>query len=134
MIKILNDLGLKKEDIKIMVEMNNDILNEDIENANKNIETLKYFKCDNENIKNIITSNPFYLTTPNDDIMELICYFKKIELENLNVLFTTNPYMLSLKGYEIKKFISNMINNFYSTQDICNEIYINPYIFQEIYN
>ncbi len=134
MIKYLKNLGLSKEDINIILETNDNIQNEDLGNANKNVQTLKYFQCDNNDIKHIITSNPFYLSIPNDDILELICYLKKIGLNDFRILFTENPYVLNQKGYEMQKFIKHMINNFYSTQDICNEIYQNPYIFNEIYN
>ena len=96
------------------------------------IEILKNIKCDEIQIRNIISSNAQYLDRSNTDIEKLIKKLEELGFDTLNILFDGNPYILNLDDYEIENYIKNREDNGELLEDIVDDMSSNPYIFQEI--
>lgn len=102
LLNIIND----EYEIKHILDMNNDIklLNDsEIEN---NINLLRQIKCSDTQIKNIIITNPYFLSRSINDIVMLIKKLSLLGISDLNLTFDSNPYLLNKDIYEINKFIS----------------------------
>ena len=128
----LFNMGISEATIKNMVEINPELRdiskNQIIEKEN----ILKCIKCNDIQIRNIISSNPTFLTCTNSEIIKLLEYLNKLGFNTLNILFDSNPYILNLEPYEIESYISERKNNGESIEDIIDDLDSNPYLFEEI--
>ena len=127
----LLELGISEDNINFMLEQCHNIINISDEEITDKINILIYIGCTKSHIKNIITSNPYYLNRLSDDILTLINYLKKIGLRNINLLFDSNPYFLNLETFEIKAYIDNKLNSGIELDTIIDQIENNPYIITE---
>ena len=123
----LNDL-----DLQMMFELNPDLKNVSSEEMINKMILLKNINCSLSQIKNIISCNSFLFNSTDEEIDELIKYLKDKGFTCLNVLFDSNPYILNLEIYEIDNYINNRINNGESLKNIVDDLYSNPYLFNEI--
>ncbi len=117
--------------IKTMLELNPElkkISNEELE-GKKSI--LKNINCSDNEIINIISSNPIFLSRTNEEITNLIDYLKNKGFKSLNVLFESNPYILNLEIFEIEEYINNRFNNSENLDEIIDDLESNPYLFNE---
>ena len=131
MIELIN-LGISKATIKSMLELEPTIKNLTKEEIVKYEELLKELNCKEDQIVNIISSNPTYLTRSLNDLYKLITTLSNYGFNSLNVLFDANPYILNLDSYEIDNYIQNRLNNNELLEDIIDELDSNPYLFNEI--
>lgn len=128
----LYTLGISDETLKTMIEITpaiNDLSEKEI---NEKIIILKNILCSDNQIVNIISSNPNYLIRTNTEITELIKTLLEYKFDTLNILFDSNPYILNLQPYEIKKYIDEKISNSNQLDDIIDELDSNPYLFNEM--
>lgn len=123
----LNDL-----DIKEMISINKDILNLDNEEIKNIISILKYINCSDSEIRNILVTNPNYLSRCYSDVIELINKFKSLNIDDLNELFNSNPHLLNKDVFEIEDYINNEISNGKKLDDIIDELVSNPFIIDEV--
>ena len=123
----LNDL-----DIKEMISINKDILNLDNEEIINIISILKYINCSDSEIRNILVTNPNYLSRCYSDVIELINKFKSLNIDDLNELFNSNPHLLNKVVFEIEDYINNEISNGKKLDDIIDELVSNPFIIDEV--
>lgn len=126
----LYNLGISELDIKNIIEMNPTIKNIPEEEILKLIMILKQVNCNDKMIRNIIISNPFYLSRIDTDIINLINKLASLGLSTLNLLFDTNPYLLNKDAFEIEKFLKKKQKD-YSIEEIVDMIDSNPYIIEE---
>lgn len=126
----LYNLGINEAEIKDVFEINPQIKNISSEQILKLITILKQIDCNDRIIRNIIITNPFYLTRLDTDIINLMNKLVSIGLRNLNILFDTNPYLLNKDAFEIDNFIKEQQKK-YSLEEIVNIIDNNPYIIDE---
>jgi len=127
----LYNLGIKEQDIKFIVEQCPDILEMTNEEIIEKIELLKLIECSDIHIRNIISSNPNYLTRLNKDIIDLINKLSKLGFSCLNLLFDSNPFLLNKDAFEIDDYIKLKLNQGNSLVNIIDEIESNPYIIDE---
>ena len=125
-------MGISENTIKNMLE-----INPELREISRNIiiekETiLKGIKCDDIQIRNIVSSNPIFLTRTNSEIIKLLEYLNKLGFSALNILFDANPYILNLDPYEIESYMSKRKNNGEKMEDIIDDLDANPYLFLEI--
>lgn len=123
----LNDL-----DIKEMISINKDILNLDNEEIRNIISILKYINCSDSEIRNILVTNPNYLSRCYSDVIDLINKFKSLNIDDLNELFNSNPHLLNKDVFEIEDYINNEISNGKKLDDIIDELVSNPFIIDEM--
>ena len=123
----LNDL-----DIKEMISINKDILNLDNEEIINIISILKYINCSDSEIRNILVTNPNYLSRCYSDVIDLINKFKSLNIDDLNELFNSNPHLLNKDVFEIEDYINNEISNGKKLDDIIDELVSNPFIIDEV--
>lgn len=123
----LNDL-----DIKEMISINKDILNLDNEEIRNIISILKYINCSDSEIRNILVTNPNYLSRCYSDVIDLINKFKSLNIDDLNELFNSNPHLLNKDVFEIEDYINNEISNGKKLDDIIDELVSNPFIIDEV--
>lgn len=123
----LNDL-----DIREMISINKDILNLDNEEIRNIISILKYINCSDSEIRNILVTNPNYLSRCYSDVIELINKFKSLNIDHLNELFNSNPHLLNKDVFEIEDYINSEISNGKKLDDIIDELVSNPFIIDEV--
>ena len=93
---------------------------------------LKKNNCDENQIINIISSNPMYLDKTNDIVLRLISKLKSYGFSMLNILFDSNPYILNLEVFEIENYINNRLDSGEELEDIIDDLDSNPILFNEI--
>lgn len=123
----LNDL-----DIKEMISINKDILSLDNEEIRNIISILKYINCSDSEIRNILITNPNYLSRCYSDVIDLINKFKSLNIEDLNELFNSNPHLLNKDVFEIEDYIKSEVGNGKELDDIIDELVSNPFIIDEM--
>ena len=128
----LYKIGISENTIKNMLELVPSIL-EISENEVKEKELiLEKINCDENQILNIISSNPMYLDRTNEEILKLINKLKLYRFSELNILFDSNPYILNLVVFEIEEYINSRLNNGETLENIIDDLDSNPLLFNEI--
>lgn len=130
--EILKDLSISEKTINQMKEICPNIKELKGDDILKKIEMLKNIKCDDIQIRNIISSNALFLDRSNTDIEKLIALLKDLGFEYLNLLFDGNPNILNLDDFEIKNYINKRKNNGELLEDIVDDMSSNLFIFEEI--
>ena len=123
----LVELGISEEELKSMLELNANILDEP--ELNILIDILYLIKCDTRMIKNILISNPNYLSRTKEDVVGLINELLSLGLNDLNILFDTNPYLLDLDDFDIEDY---KLEHNYSNEELVNLLEGDPFIFIEV--
>lgn len=123
----LVELGLTEEDIKSMLELNSQILEEN--ELNILVDILSLINCDERIIRNILITNPTYLSRTKEDVVGLINKLIEIGMSNLNILFDSNPYLLDLDDFDIEDYKSE---HNYSNEELVNILEEDPFIFSEV--
>lgn len=129
---LLSKMGISNKTIKQMEELCPSIKDLQDNELLEKIEILKDENCDDIQIKNIISSNAFYLDRSNTDIEQLINKLKEFGFDTLNLLFNGNPYILNLDAFEIENYIKNRENKGENLENIVDEMSSDPSLFQEI--
>ena len=80
-------------------------------------------------IKNILISNPNYLSRTKEDVVNLINELLSLGINDLNILFDTNPYLLDLDDFDIEDY---KLEHNYSNEELVNLLEGDPFIFSEI--
>lgn len=130
--EILKDLGISKKTINQMKEICPNIKELNRNDILQKIEILKNIKCDDFQIKNIISSNALFLDRSNTDIEKLITLLKDFGFDCLDLLFDGNPNILSLSDYEIRDYVNRRKNNGELLEDIVDDMSSNLFVFEEI--
>ena len=119
-------------DIKEMISINKEILSLDNEEIRNIVSILKNINCSDSEIRNILTTNPNYLSRCYSDVIELINKFKSLNIDDLNELFNSNPHLLNKDVFEIEDYINSEISNGKKLDDIIDELVSNPFIIDEV--
>lgn len=106
-----------------------DISNSHVESLLKVLEDLG---LNSKILRNVIMSNPFYLTRDLDDVLELINCLGEYGIKNIWVILDTYPLFLNLYKSDIDDFIEIKKNEGLSLEDIIEIIESEPYIIDEI--
>lgn len=128
----LYSIGIKEEDLNFILEQIpsiSEISNKEIE---EKIEILKLLECNENMIRNIITSNPNYLTRFNSDIINLIRKLTSLGITSLNLFFDSNPFFLNKDAFEIDDYIKERLKLGLSINDIIEQLETNSYVIDEI--
>ena len=121
----LYKIGISENTIKNMLELVPNIS----EMSEKEIIVINY---DDNQIINIISSNPMYLDRTNDGVLKLINSLEKYGFSTLNILLDSNPYILNLEVFEIEKYINERLNKGEELEDIIDDLESNPLLFNEL--
>ena len=130
--EILKRLGISQKTIDQMEEICPNIKELGEKEITEKIDILKKIKCDEIQVRNIISSNAMYLEKSNTDIEKLINKMHELGFEMLNILFDGNPYILNLEAYEIENYIQKRQAEGEELEDIVDEMSSDPSIFTEI--
>ena len=98
-------VGLSLEDIKSMIERNENIKNLEEQEIKEKIDVLKEVGCRAHHIKNILFYNPFYLNQPIKEVKELIEELTSFGLTNLYTVLEEDPFLLNHDKRELVSFI-----------------------------
>lgn len=97
--------GFSIEDIKNMMDSNQEIENIEDSVILKLIKLLENENCSQDSIKNIFITNPFYLNRDVEKVERLFKELKKNGIKKLNILFDMNPYLLNLNDTDLNDLI-----------------------------
>ena len=125
-------IGISENTIKNMLELVPTISEMSEKKIKEKELILKKINCDENQIINIIISNPMYLDKTNDIILRLISKLKSYGFSMLNILFDSNPYILNLEVFEIENYINNRLDSGEELEDIIDDLDSNPILFNEI--
>lgn len=125
-------IGISENTIKNMLELVPTILEMSEGEITEKELILKKINCDENQVINIISSNPMYLDRTNDGVLRLISKLKSYGFSMLNILFDSNPYILNLEVFEIENYINCRLNNEEVLEDIIDDLDSNPILFNEI--
>jgi hypothetical protein len=125
-------IGISENTIKNMLELVPTILEMSEGEITEKELILKKINCDENQVINIISSNPMYLDRTNDGVLRLISKLKSYGFSMLNILFDSNPYILNLEVFEIENYINGRLNNEEVLEDIIDDLDSNPILFNEI--
>ena len=127
----LYKLDLSKNTIKNMIELNSEIKLMSNKNIKEKKVILEEIGLNQNQIRNVISSNPLCLSRTNNEIIDLIKYLYNNEFDGLDILFDSNPYILNLEPFEIDNYINKR-----KKQDllefIIDDLDSNPVIFNEM--
>ena len=125
-------IGISENTIKNMLELVPTISEMSEKEIKEKELILKKINCDENQIINIISSNPTYLDKTNDIVLRLISKLKSYGFSMLNILFDSNPYILNLEVFEIENYINNRLDSGEELEDIIDDLDSNPILFNEI--
>ncbi len=120
---VLIRYGFTMEEIKNMMENNTDIENIPDKNIYEIIDILGKVGCLSNHIKNIIYSNPFFISRNPLDINKLIKKLLDLKLTHLEVLFDSNPYLLNITDLEVDKIVKKKEKEGLSPDEIKDYFY-----------
>ena len=125
-------IGISENTIKNMLELVPTISEMSEKEIKEKELILKKINCDENQIIDIISSNPMCLDKTNDIILRLISKLKSYGFSMLNILFDSNPYILNLEVFEIENYINNRLDSGEELEDIIDDLDSNPILFNEI--
>ena len=128
----LFELGISEETINDMLEVSPEIKDMDKKDILKKVTVLEKLGCSNNQIINIIGSNPEYLTKSDRVILDLISKLIDLGFRNLNILFDANPYILNFESFEIDNYVNKRIEKGELLEDVVDDLDSNPYLFSEV--
>lgn len=122
---VLIRYGFSIEEIKNMMDSNQEIEGIEDKDIYELIEILINIGCVNSQIKNIFICNPFCISRNIIEIHKSINKYKELGLDNLNVMFDSNPYLLNLEDIEIENIYNESIEKGYTKEQVYNYFYNN---------
>lgn len=128
----LYDIGISEETINHMIELFPEIKDLNEKEIEKKRLILEKIGCSNNQIINIIGSNPMYLTRTNEEIFKLLSKLIDLGFRTLNILFDSNSYILNLEPFEIDNYINNRLQKGELLEDIIDDLDSNPILFNEV--
>ena len=130
--KELLKLGFSECTIDEMLNQNPNIKDITYEELYQKIDILKNIGCSEEQVLNIIGSNPMYLDRSNNDVIKLLAFLDKLGFSVLSILIDSNPYILNLDVFEIDDYVKSRLSNGELLEDIVDDLDTNTYLFIEI--
>lgn len=130
--KELLKLGFSECTIDEMLNQNPNIKDITYEELYQKINILKNIECSEEQVLNIIGSNPMYLDRSNNDVIKLLAFLDKLGFSVLSILIDSNPYILNLDVFEIDDYVKSRLSNGELLEDIVDDLDTNTYLFNEI--
>ena len=121
-----------EEEINDILWENKNISNLSNDDIKKNINILKTYGCNDKIIRNIILSNPYYLSRLPEDINGLIIKLKALRINNFSSLFDSYPTLLNKDSYEIDEFITSKIMDGLNVNVITDILNSFPYMIDEV--
>ena len=115
--------GFSIEDIKNMMDTNQEFDNINDSDICKLIDLLESIGCDSDIIKNIFITNPFIFSKDLKTIDKLITRLRKYDINDLNILFDGNPYILNLDYKDIDKIYKKLVKINLSDEEIKDYFY-----------
>lgn len=125
-------LGLSENTINSMIELNVQLKNITNEEVIEKINLLRKINCSENQILNIISSNSLYFNKSREGILKLFNYLSDLGFELLNILLDSNPYILNLEIFEIDRYIMEREKKGENKEDIIDNLFSNPYLFNEM--
>ncbi len=120
---VLIRYGFSMEEIKNMMENNDEIERIPDKNIYDIIDILGSVGCLSNHIKNILYSNPFCLSRNPKDIKDLIKQLEDLRLTHLEILFDSNPDLLNIGENEIQRIKKQKEKEGYSEEQLKEYFY-----------
>ena len=128
----LCSIGINDISIKNMVDSVPEIKDLSEKDIVDKINFLKKLGCSENQIVNIICSNPRFLCRTSTGLINLIYGLSDFGFSEFNILLDSNPYILNLEFFEVNNYINTMLNNGALLEDIVDNLDSNPYLFNEM--
>jgi len=130
--EMLRKLGISEEEICDMMEMCPEIGEMEVRDLLDKITLLKEVNCDDDQIRDIIASNPFYLDRFDTDVRKTFAQLRQYGFERIDEMLEGDPYLLNLDDFEIIDHIQRELDKGEALEDIVDEWSLNPYRFEEL--
>ena len=116
--------GFSVEEIRNIMNTNEDINNINDKEINSIIELLEKYNCKINHIKNIIITNPFLLTREIEEVEKTICSLLDITKE-VELLLDTNPFLLNIGERDICSTVRKLVNEGLKKEEVIDYLYFN---------
>lgn len=126
MLELIN-LGLNENTVMNILNTNPNYKELTMKEVNDKMVLLKNILCSDEQIKNIIVSNPSYLERENIEIISLFNALFDLGFENINEIIDLNPKVLNLSSVELRKYVEYRIYNGETKDEIIKDITITSF-------
>lgn len=128
MFECLKDLGITEEKFNEIAEMNIYLECMDEDDIKGPIHFLRDFGCSDIKIRNIIISDPFFLSRTVTDLVKTVKKLEEVGLkkEDISELMDGYPYILENDDFEIDEYVKRKVAEGMSLDEICDRIYDNP--------
>jgi hypothetical protein len=120
--------NINEENLKEMLLLNPDIVDLSNKELEEKINILINLDCKTRHIRNILMSNPYYLTRLTSDVENLIKELLNRGFNNLNLLFDSNPHFLNNDSFEVKNYFEKELLLGKNIEDIIDEVSSNPFL------
>ena len=117
--------GFTIEEIKILMDTNEDISSVSDNHVSDIIKLLESINCDKDEIKNILICNPFCLSNSIKSLNKLIDKLNELGFIYLNLLFSNNPYILNMSDKELEKLYNKKKDDGLTKEEIIDFISYN---------
>ena len=117
--------GFTIEEIKILMDTNEDISSVSDNHVSDIIKLLERVNCDKEEIKNILICNPFCLSISIKSLNKLIDKLNELGFIYLNLLFSNNPYILNMSDKDLEKLYNKKKEDGLTKEEIIDFISYN---------
>lgn len=119
------------EELETVLDINPEVKTIFKEEIISKINLLKQLGYLDEEIKEIIILNPFFLTNDYNDIKNLLLKLQELGFDNLDEIFIKNPFLLNKHAFEIDMYINKCLNNGYLKEEIITTLKNNPDLIDE---
>ena len=122
---ILMRYGFSIEEIKNMMDSNDELENVLDKDILELINALSKIGCHEEHIMNIFICNPFALSRSVKEIKDLIKKLEELKFKKLYTIFDSNPYLLNMTATEVENIYKEKESQGMSSQEIVDYFYHN---------
>ena len=115
--------GFSIEEIKNMMDTNDELENVPDNNILELINILTGVGCHEEHIMNIFICNPLVLSSELSNIKKIIKKLNDLKLKHLYMVFDSNPYLLNMTVEDIENFYKEKIDSGLTAEEIADHFY-----------
>ncbi len=119
---ILIRFGFTIEEIKMMMDTNEEIEKASDHDIYEIIEILNQIGCTDHHMKNIFLCNPFCLTSSSKEMKQFILKLEEIGCHNIFSILDHNPYLLNMTEKDLEKLFHKYSHEGYSKEEFIHEL------------
>lgn len=127
----LYKLNIPDNELKYMLEVNQEIRELSCNEIKKHIDILKQINLKEDQIREIFISCPLYLSRAVEDVLSLFKKLLSYKIAYLNYFIEADPFILLRDDYEIDEYVKTQTDLGRDLNSVIDEFELNPYLIDE---